>query len=267
MKVLVSVDIEGIVGIESRLDLIDEDKPAYSRACRLMTQETNAAIQACVEAGCKKIYVIDGHGSGKNLVRMDLDRRCTLIKRSPKLMMMTGIDKVDAVIFLGYHGMAGKPKSFCAHTNSGKLIKSLFIDGKEVSEGITNAMMAKHFNVKTLFVAGTDKGVNELKKEIPNVFSVVSLRSISKYKATSLPIKLNLKKIQNAIKKSIGNKNKIKMIALPTRNLKFVIELKKKFPKSTIFGLDIGENRKKITFSARNIVEGHAKYRKILATF
>jgi len=191
MNILISVDIEGIAGIESRSDIRDEDTPAYYRACRLMTQETNAAVQACRQ--CKKIYVVDGHSSGKNLIRKDLHKNCTLLRKSPQRRMMTGVDKVDAVIFLGYHGMAGKPKSFCAHTNSGRLVKSLSIDGKEVSEGVTNAMIAKHFDVKTLFVAGTDKGVKELKKEIPSMYSVISLKSLNKQKAKSLPVTTHLK--------------------------------------------------------------------------
>lgn len=257
MKVLVSVDIEGIVGVASRADIWNEDQPGYQRACELMTKETNAVVNAC--AGCE-VFVVDAHGSGKNILRDKLNPNCTLLERSPKLTMMTGIEKVDAVLFIGYHAMAGK-KSFCAHTNSSVFIKSLHINGVEVSEGVTNAMIGKHFNVKTLFIAGTDEGVAEVKKAIPSIYSVVSLESINIDEAKPLPIEQNLEKIKEQIKKAMDNKDEIEMIDRSVENLTFEVELKQEFP-GNIEGLST--DKRKITFKANNIVEGYEKYREII---
>jgi len=255
MKVLVSVDIEGIVGVESKADIWNEDQPGYQRACELVTKETNAVVEAC--AGCE-VFVVDAHGSGKNILRAKLNP-CTLLERS-KLMVMTGIEKVDAVLFIGYHAMAGK-KSFCAHTNSSVFIKSLRINGEAVSEGVTNAMIAKHFDVKTLFIAGTDEGVAEVKKAIPSIYSVVSLESINIDEAKPLPIEPNLDKIKEQIKKAIENIDKIEMIDRSVENLTVEVELKKDFP-ADIEGLST--DKRKITFKANNIVEGYEKYREII---
>lgn len=261
MDVLISADIEGIVGVESWDDIRQEDQPGYARACELMTGEVNAAVEAGDEGGCKRIYVVDAHGEGNNLVRSELHAKCILLKKAG-LRMMTGVDRVDLAIFLGYHGMAGKPKSFCAHTNSSRLVKSLSINGQEVSEGITNALIAKQFKVKTIFVAGTDKGVAEIKKAIPSIHSVVSLKSLSTNRAKSMPVEANLKKIKQGIINAIKNRKKIKMIGVPVGNPQFAVELKVKFPLSKYPNVKISEN--KVSFSARTVVDGYVMYRRIL---
>ena len=265
MRILISVDIEGIGGVESQSQLNQQTIPEYRKSCELMTGETNAAVMACVAAGCEKIYVLDGHAQSKNIIRENLSKDCILLERSQALTMMTGVEKdIDAVLFIGYHGMAGKPESFCAHTNSTKLVKSLTINNQEASEGITNAIIGKHYNAKVIFISGTDKGVSELKKEIPSIHSFVNLASISSTEAISVAVPENLEKIKQEIISAISNFDKIGFISLSTKNLEFSVELKEKFPLASLHQSEISNKGEKITFFAEDIVQGYAKYREIL---
>jgi D-amino peptidase len=249
MDILISADIEGITGITSKRMLKDKSSAIYAKACRLMTNEVNAAAEACIESGCEKIYVADAHSAGKNIIRKKLNKKCTLLKKTKKLKMMTGAKKVDAVLFIGYHGMAGKKNSFCAHTNSTKAIKSLYINRKEAGEAYTNALLGKYYNVKAIFISGTDKAVSETKKAIPSIHSVINLKSLSHVRAESKKIPANLEKIKKEIKKAIKNFNKIKMIKSPVKNVEFKVNT------------TLGES---FAFSAENVVLGYKKYRRII---
>ncbi len=263
-KVLISVDMEGIVGVESREAAWYQDKAGYEKARALMTDEVNTAVKACSEAGCKNVYVVDGHGNSKNIIKGKLNKNAKLLKSSENLKMMKGIDKnIDRVIFLGYHGMAGKKNSFCAHTNS-PFIKFLKINGREFSEGMLNTLIAKHYNAKVIFISGTDKGVQEIKKVIPRIYSRITSKSLSETRAKSSPIRKSLEELKKNIKEAIKNRGKIGIIRNSTQNIKFSVGIRDPFPPKHNLKLKISKDRKNLSFVAKDIIEGHSIYRKIL---
>ncbi|OQX56819.1 hypothetical protein B5M50_06775, partial [candidate division KSB1 bacterium 4484_219] len=67
MKVLIAADMEGITGVTS-WDHVSPDKPDYNRFRKLMTQDVNAVIEGCIEAGADEIIVSDGHAYGYNIL-------------------------------------------------------------------------------------------------------------------------------------------------------------------------------------------------------
>src|SRR5215467_13522297 len=112
MKVLISVDMEGISGVATRRETAT-GWPAgaakgndYERARGWMTADANAAIQGAVEGGATEIVVADAHDGMENLIWEQLDARAELIRGYENRGggMIEGIDEsCDAAFFVGYH--------------------------------------------------------------------------------------------------------------------------------------------------------------------
>ncbi len=155
LKVFISVDMEGITGVVNWEDVSRSGKD-YGYFRRIMTLETNAAIEGAVAAGATDILVRDSHGSARNILPELLDSRARLLRdwSGGPLSMMEGIDETfDAVIFIGYHAKAGTPDALLDHTSSGN-VTDVSINGVSLPEAGYNALIAAHFGVPVAFVAG-----------------------------------------------------------------------------------------------------------------
>lgn len=60
MKVLISVDIEGITGVVA-INHTTPGNQEYERFRKLMTADTNAAIEGALAGGADEVVVNDGH--------------------------------------------------------------------------------------------------------------------------------------------------------------------------------------------------------------
>ena len=129
LKVFISVDMEGVAGVVNWEDVNRTGKD-YDLFRKIMTKETNAAIEGAIAAGATDILVRDSHGSARNILPHLLDKRARLLRdwSGSQFSMMEGIDKTyDAVVFIGYHAKAGTEDSPLAHTMSSSRIKDLSI--------------------------------------------------------------------------------------------------------------------------------------------
>jgi D-amino peptidase len=68
LKVLISVDMEGITGVVSPGQFSQTTGFEYERFRKFMTDETLAAVQGAREAGATEFVVVDAHGNGENLL-------------------------------------------------------------------------------------------------------------------------------------------------------------------------------------------------------
>jgi D-amino peptidase len=155
LKVFISVDMEGVTGV-THWEEVSRDGKDYDYFRRLMTFETNAAIEGAVAAGATEIVVRDSHGSARNILPDLLDRRARLIRNwsGGPMSMMEGIDEsFDAAIFIGYHAKAGTPDALLEHTMTGNVM-DISINGVSMPEAGINALIAGSFGVPIAFVAG-----------------------------------------------------------------------------------------------------------------
>jgi D-amino peptidase len=87
LKVYVSVDMEGISGVNS-----DNQTSAagaeYGRARKLMVEDANATIRGAFEGGATEVVVNDSHGSQRNLLPEDLDPRARLTAYQSQLQAL-----------------------------------------------------------------------------------------------------------------------------------------------------------------------------------
>lgn len=158
MDVYISIDLEGVAGVVARAQVIPAETYAYRQACRLMTEEANAAVRAAAEAGATRIVVNDSHARMLNLDPELLDPRAECSIGFPKpFYMMAGIGpRFDAAIFLGYHGGAGSAPAILDHTYSSRTFRAVRLNGVRQTETTLNAALAGHHGVAVAMVSGDE---------------------------------------------------------------------------------------------------------------
>jgi D-amino peptidase len=179
-QVLISVDMEGIAGVVHGDD-IRPGHSEYERNRTLLTAEVNAAIRGvrAYDADAE-VLVSEAHAEFRNLLPELLDRRAELLRGTPKPDgMMAGLTSdIEAVLFIGYHGKAGTPRSVMAHTISGRVIADVRCNGRSLGELGLNTALAAHNGVPPVLVSGDDTVAEEAAGVAPGMRCVVVKRAL-----------------------------------------------------------------------------------------
>ncbi len=185
-KVYISVDMEGIAGVVTA-EQLGPGGFEYQRFREFMTSEALAAVTAAKQAGATEIVVSDSHGNGQNLLIERFPSDVTIIRAWPRpLGMMEGIDSTcSAAIFIGYHSSTANPTGVRAHTFSSANYAGFRANGKEVSEGGWNAMIAGHFGVPVVLISGDESAIADLKAVAPDAEAAIVKHSISFHSAAT----------------------------------------------------------------------------------
>ena len=171
MKVIISVDMEGISGIVDG-SMTGRDKHDYGKGRALMVADVNAAIDGILEVDPEaEILVSDAHGGMINIEPEELNEAAVLVRGTPKpLTQMAGVDgSFDAAMFVGYHSKKGTLHGVLSHTISGRTIEKITVNGVEVGETAINAAIAGHHGVPVAFVAGDKATTLEAKALNPEI--------------------------------------------------------------------------------------------------
>lgn len=205
MKVYISADLEGVVGVVTG----DQLGPAgfeYGRFRQFMTDEVNAAIRAARRAGATEILVSDSHGNGENLLLEQLPDDITLVRSWPRpLMMMQGVDETfDAALFLGYHSGTDNPEGVRAHTMSSATLASVKLNGVPMTEGSINAAIAGHFGVPVVMISGDDAAVAEVQSVVGDIEGAVVKWSYGFHSARTLMPGPALERIDQAVERGLA---------------------------------------------------------------
>ncbi len=186
MRVLISVDMEGITGVTAHED-VRPGTASYERFRRQMTAEANAAVAGSFEAGATAAVVNDSHDGMRNILFEDLDDRASLVSGTMKpLDMVEGVQESDVAVFIGYHAMAGSAPAVLAHTMSG-LVHGWWMDGIAVGESQINAALCRHFGVPVALVSGDACLADEVSTTLPGTRSVVVKYATDETTARSIP--------------------------------------------------------------------------------
>lgn len=202
MKVYISVDMEGGTGIASAKHMRDA---GYTRMCKLLTQEVNAAIEGAFEAGASEVLVNDAHGSMTNILIEELDQRASLISGSNKhLLQMECIDETfDAVFFIGYHAHEGNEDAVMNHTIYGGVVTEIKRNGVVVGETAINAGIAGAYGVPVALVVGDNVVCVEAKRFLGDIETVATKEAIDRYAAKLLSPKKTYELIKAAAKRAL----------------------------------------------------------------
>ena len=140
MIIWICTDMEGLAGIDRWEQCYhpDDNAPEYLYGRKQLTEEVNAAVAGCFDAGATEVRVIDGHGCNRNrgFLQEKLDPRVKQVWYSSfNPLRMEGLDEtVHAVAMIGQHAMAGTLNGFIDHTQVPKEICRYRINGEEHGE-------------------------------------------------------------------------------------------------------------------------------------
>jgi D-amino peptidase len=177
MKILISVDIEGVAGV-FQPEQTRSGNPEYERARLLMTQEANAAIAGAFDGGASAVLVNDSHGGYRNLLPDLLDARAQTVLGKPRYLgMMAGVDEgVAGVCLIGYHSRA-QGRGVLAHTINSFAFARVYFNELELGEAGLYGALAGEFGVPVLLASGDDVFIEETRPLFPQAAFVQTKRA------------------------------------------------------------------------------------------
>jgi len=257
MKILISADMEGVVGVVTGEQLSPQGFE-YQRFREFMTQEVNTAIEAAFAAGATEIVVADSHGNGQNLLIEKLPKNITLVRSWPRpLMMVQGVDETFAgVIFIGYHSGTTNSTGVRAHTMSSANLADVQLNGISVPEAGLNAAIAGHFNVPVIMISGDDAAVKEATDLLGNIEGAVVKWNYGFHSARTLMPEAANDLIREKVKRAVGRISEFKpyKVAPPIR---LDVRFKNYRPAEVLSYLSIVErtDAHSIRFQGRDMIE------------
>jgi D-amino peptidase len=168
MKILISVDIEGVAGVFS-LEQTRSGNTEYERARKLMTEEANAAIRGAFAGGASEVLVNDSHGHFRNLLPDVLDKRAKAVQGKPRYLgMMSGLEQgCQAVLMIGYHSRA-QGRGILAHTINSFAFAKVQVNGRELGEAGLYGALAGELGVPVLMGSGDNVFIEENLSNFPD---------------------------------------------------------------------------------------------------
>lgn len=204
MKVLISVDMEGISGVVAMGHVLP-DRKDYERFRKLMTLETNAAVEGALAGGASHVVVNDSHAGMTNLLIEEMDPAVELISGSPKPFgMMQGIgEEIDRVFFVGYHAAVGTGTAIMEHTWSSRVVGEVRLNDQVVGETGFNAALAGAFGVPVVLVTGDQAVTEEARSLLGAVETVCVKEGVSRYAARCLHPQVARERIRQAAERAM----------------------------------------------------------------
>lgn len=215
MKLLISVDMEGISGIVHSSETTPE-RYDYQRGRELMTADANAVIAGVLDADpTADVLVADAHGTFRNLLPEQLDRRARLVRGKPRpLNMLAGLDEeTDAALFVGYHVRAGEGPGVLAHTMNGEIL-DVRVAGRSLGEIGLNAAMAGHLGVPVVLLSGDDAACAELNGLVPAAVTVPVKEALGMAAAVTLHPEEARDRLRRAAADAVSRRAEIPPLAL-----------------------------------------------------
>jgi D-amino peptidase len=257
MKIYISADMEGVVGVVTG-EQLGPTGFEYQRFRELMTQEVNAAIEGALAGGATEIVVSDSHGNGQNLLIEKLPRDILLVRSWPRpLGMMQGVDATFAgAVFIGYHSGTTNPEGVRAHTLSSARIADVRLNDLSMSEAGINAAIAGHFNVPIIMVSGDDVVVKETTALLGNIEGAVVKWASGFHSAKTIMPTASYDLIREKVRKAVGRIKEFKTYKL-TAPIKLEVRFKNYRPSEVLSYLSIVErvDAHSIRFTGKDMIE------------
>ncbi|WP_282686401.1 MULTISPECIES: M55 family metallopeptidase [unclassified Streptomyces] len=237
MKALISVDMEGISGIVHSTET-NPERYDYQRGREMMTAEANAVIAGVLDAEpTADVLVADAHGTFRNLLPEQLDRRARLVRGKPRaLNMLAGLDEeTDAALLVGYHVRAGEGPGVLAHTMNGEILdvrvtgraqgegapgtghapgEDVQVTGRSLGEIGLNAAMAGHLGVPVVLLSGDDAACAEAAALIPEAVTVPVKEALGMAAAVTLHPEEARDRLRRAAADAVSRRTEIPPLAL-----------------------------------------------------
>jgi D-amino peptidase len=199
--------MEGIAGIVD-WEQVTPGKSEWERGRRLMVGDANAAINGAFVGGAAAVTVCDAHWHMRSLLVEELDPRARLHSGSPSpFSMLQGIDDqpgYNAVIFIGYHAMAGAHKGVLCHTWSDQ-VAGVWLNDVKVGEIGLNAAVAGHYQTPVIAISGDQTACLEAQTLLGQGAAEVAVIKLAsaRFAAECLPLNEAREKICEAAARAV----------------------------------------------------------------
>ena len=203
MHIYIFVDLEGISGV-SNSEFVKTDGRHYQEARVYYTEDVNACVRGCFNAGADAVTVRDGHGGGDHMLLDRLDPRADLVQGPSPSVRMPGLDGCDALVLLGYHAMAGTPEAVLEHTYSSASIQNMWLNGRKVGEFGIDAGIASDRDIPTIMVSGDDKVCAEARAWVPDVVTCQVKQGLACQGARLLPLEQARRLVEQKAAEAVG---------------------------------------------------------------
>ncbi|MBR4959446.1 MAG: M55 family metallopeptidase [Clostridia bacterium] len=212
-SVFICTDLEGISGVDHIDMVMKTEEDGYRRACELLMQDTNAAVAGAFDGGADAVYVLDGHGGGKNFIPGMLDPRAVQVKMDdmPKLMKECG-----ATMQIGLHAMSGTMNAFLDHTQSSVSVHDYYFNDMKIGELMQDGVYSGAFGVPCVTVSGDKAACAEAEHFFPGVYTACVKTAKERNIADCLPPEEGARLIYEAAKAGFMHRAEIKPYVLPT---------------------------------------------------
>ena len=206
-KVYICVDMEGCSQLTNREQLLG------SEGALRMAEDINACIEGCFLAGATEVIVRDGHGGGINVDPALINPKAHLIQgRITREQFKIYVEGSEAMILLGYHGMAQTKNALFAHSFSSATIQMMYLNGKPAGEIGINASIAGEHHVPVVMVSGDDKTMKEAKEWIPGVVTCQVKKGTSHLSGKCLTLEQSHDLIRKKTVQALKKRNSIKPV-------------------------------------------------------
>jgi D-amino peptidase len=217
LRVYISADMEGVAGAVTG-EQLGPTGFEYARFREFLTEEVLAAIAGARDAGATEIVVSDSHGNGQNLLIERLPADVTIVRSSPRpLIMMQGIDSTfAAAVFIGYHAATTNPAGVRAHTMSSANLAGVALNGIDMPEAGVSAAVAGHFGVPVVMISGDDAAVAEAQRLIGPIEGAVVKRAIGFHSAATMTPQAARTLIREKVKAGVARRGELRPYRLET---------------------------------------------------
>jgi D-amino peptidase len=166
VKILISVDIEGVAGV-THPDQTRAGNGEYERARLLMTEEANAAVAGAFDAGAAGGVGNESQGGYSNMRPDQHDPRAVAIQGKPRTLgMMAGLEAgIDAAVLIGYHAGAHS-RGILAHTINSFAFARVALNGRELGEAGLNGALAGEYGAPVVAASGDDVFIAETSDDL-----------------------------------------------------------------------------------------------------
>lgn len=209
MKVLIMTDLEGISGVDTMEMVSEVGTPEHKFALEHLMLDVNAAVEGAFEGGADAVYVVDGHGGGKNFIKEMLDPRAVQVNsKSWQELIRNG--EIDAYMEVGAHAMAGTINGFLDHTQSSKSWYNYIVNERKSGEIAQGAIFVGAFDIPFVMVSGDEAACVEAKAFLGDIECAVVKYGVGRNNARLVDLDEALEKIKKAAKDSLKLVGKIK---------------------------------------------------------
>lgn len=166
--IIIFADIEGSSGCSDRQSARWMN-PHWLAACREMTRDLLAVLDALASAGERRVTVADFHRTGYNLLR-DLLPGWVTVRQGYRVGPVPGFGKVppaDRAFFLGMHAAGGGP-GMLAHTLTSRFA-SLTVNGRPLAEIELFAASLGSWGIRPALFSGCPIACEQARERIPGV--------------------------------------------------------------------------------------------------